>query len=83
MICTSKGQLFLPYLDSNVPYLTKDSLEEIHDNTKRWLNGEKVKLPIYIMRDLYLLRIPASKFQNENDEWDSNNTYYYYVVPFR
>ena len=81
-IATGKGQVLLPALDNNLPYLTRETLNDIHNQTIAWLNEEKNKVPLYLMRDLYLVRIPASKFQNENKEDDSNNSYYYYVVPF-
>ena len=82
MIATGKGQVLLPSLKNNLPYLTYLTLEEVHKETKDWLNWIKNKVPLYLMRDLYLVKVPASKFQNEKWEDDSNNSYYYYVVPF-
>lgn len=82
MIGTGNWQRFLPLPNCSLNYLTCDSSDEVHKKTIAWLNREKANPPLYILRDCYLLQLPASKFKNEEWEEDSNKQFYYYIAPF-
>jgi hypothetical protein len=52
-------------LENNLPWLTKDTVEEIHSLRMDWRKnkGEKAP-PIYIVNDAYLIKIPINEREN-------------------
>lgn len=70
VIITQGWNLFRPILENNLPRLTKDTVEELHKKRFAWLHRKNDDLPIYVLWDAYLIKIPINK-------WET----YFYIVP--
>lgn len=73
VIVTDTGALFPISLENNLPWLTKDTVEEYHKMRLTWHQSKKAPSPpIYKLPDCYLLKIPI----NERET-------YWYIVPYK
>lgn len=71
VVVTQTGHKFQPCLENNLPWLTPDTIEDIHDVRMKWRKEKwKEKPPIYLVNDAYLVKIPIN-------EWEA----YYYLIP--
>lgn len=70
VIISQSWNIFRPILENNLPRLTKDTVEELHQKRFDWLYRRIDDLPIYVIRDAYLIKIPI----NERE-------ILYYIVP--
>ena len=79
-IVTSMGQMFFPSLENNIGWLTKDTVDEIHDSRVKFhkYSPEWDSVPIAMIFDSYLIRLPAIKIEWRENYWQYN----YYVVPY-
>lgn len=64
------GHIFRPILENNIPRLTKDTVEELHQKRFDYLARKIDDLPIYVLWDAYLVKIPI----NERET-------YFYIIP--
>ena len=55
VIITQNWNIFRPVLDNNIPRLTKDTVEELHQKRMDWLKKETDDLQIYALWDCYFL----------------------------
>ena len=71
VLVTQTWNTFRIALENNLPWLTKDTVEEIHSLRMDWRKNKWEKAPpIYIVNDAYLIQIPI----NERE-------ILYYIVP--
>lgn len=71
VVVTQTGHKFQPCLENNIPWITKDTIEWLHEvRMKRWKKKWKEKPPIYMVSDAYLVKIPIN-------EWET----YFYIIP--
>ena len=62
VIVTQTGKLFRIALENNLPWLTKDTVEDIHKLRIDWRKNKwKVVPPIYIVNDAYLIKIQPNE----------------------
>ena len=65
VLVTQTGHLFRISLDNNLPWLTKDTVEEIHNLRMEWRKRKwKTPPPIYIVNDAYLIKVPINEREN-------------------
>lgn len=65
VLVTQTGSMFQISLENNLPWLTPDNIEEIHEiRMKRRKKKWKEKPPIYMVRDAYLVKIPINEREN-------------------
>ena len=57
IIITQNGNILRPILENNIPWLTKDTVEELHDKRIAWLNREIDDLEVYTLWDCYFLKV--------------------------
>lgn len=70
VIVTQTWNLFRISLDHNLPWLTKDTVEDIHKKRIEWRRDwTKEPPPIYVLRDAYLIKVKLKE------------TFLYYIVP--
>ena len=73
VIVTQTGQMFQICLENNLPWLTPDTVEDIHEQRMIWWKKKwRVPPPLYMLQDAYLLTFKM----NERET-------YYYVVPYK
>lgn len=72
VLVTQTWNLFRIALENNLPWLTKDTVEDIHSRRmSRWKDkNDKDMPPIYIVQDAYLIKIKINEREN-----------LYYIVP--
>lgn len=72
VLVTWTWNIFRISLENNLPWLTKDTIEDIHEKRMRWRKDKKDMdmPPIYIVNDAYLIKIPINEREN-----------YFYIVP--
>lgn len=70
IIITQAGNILRPSLKNNLPWLTEDTVDELHEKRIQWLKREIDDLPVYTLWDTYLIKIKP----NERET-------YYYLVP--
>lgn len=71
MLVTQTGNKFQPCLENNIPWLTPETVEDIHEvRMQRRKHKGKEKPPIYMVPDAYLVKIPIN-------EWET----YFYIIP--
>lgn len=70
IIITHNWNVMRPILENNIPWLNKDTVEELHKKRFDWLHRKIADLPIYILWDSYLIRIQINKRET-----------FYYIVP--
>lgn len=62
VVVTQTGNLFRISLENNFPWLTKDTVEEIHEKRMARIKGESDDAPpIYIVNDAYLIKIQPNE----------------------
>lgn len=62
VVVTQTGKLFRIALENNLPWLTKDTVEDIHSLRMEWWKHKwKVAPPIYIVNDAYLIKIKPNE----------------------
>lgn len=85
IIATSMWHMFKIALENNLDWLTKDTIDSIHEQRKYiWHNcNKRVKwFPIACMDNCYLIKIPADKIVC--DDWNIEHHHYnYYIVPMK
>jgi len=71
VVVTQTWKLFRIALENNLPWLTKDTVEEIHSLKMDWRKNKWDKMPpIYIVNDAYLIKVHI----NEREDL-------FYIVP--
>lgn len=70
VIITQAGNVFRPCLENNIPWLTKDTVEELHQKRLDWFKRKTDDLEIYIIWDSYFTRMQI----NEREK-------YFYLIP--
>lgn len=70
IIISTSWNVFRPMLWQSIPWLTKDTVEEWHNKRQQWLKKKIDELPVYVLRDAYLMKIQP----NERET-------YFYIVP--
>lgn len=70
VIISSNWNIFRPILENNIPWLTKDTVEELHKQRFDRLYRRCDDIPIHILRDAYLIKISINEREN-----------FYYIVP--
>ena len=70
VIISQSGNVFRPMLENNIPWLTKDTVEELHKKRFERLNRDINDLSIYALWDAYLIKVHP----NERET-------YFYIVP--
>ena len=70
IIITQAGNILRPSLKNNLPWLTEDTVDELHEKRIQRLKKEVDDLPVYTLWDTYLIKIKP----NERET-------YYYLVP--
>lgn len=70
IIITQAGNILRPSLKNNLPWLTEDTVDELHEKRMKRLKREIDDLPVYTLWDTYLIKIKP----NERET-------YYYLVP--
>lgn len=61
IIITQGGNVFRPILENNIPWLTKDTVEELHQKRLDWLSWKTDDLQVYALWDCYLLKIQLNE----------------------
>lgn len=62
VVVTQTGKLFRISLENNLPWLTKDTVEDIHKLRIDWRKNKwKVAPPIYLLNDAYLIKIKPNE----------------------
>lgn len=62
VLVTQTGKLFRIALENNLPWLTKDTVEDIHSLRIDWRKNKGDKAPpIYIVNDAYLIKIKINE----------------------
>lgn len=56
IIITQAGNVIRPCLENNIPWLTPDTVDELHKKRMDWLKKKTDDLKIYMLRDCYLLK---------------------------
>lgn len=82
MLCTEKWHLMLiqPWSTS---WLTKDNAIEVANNVRKYFeHDDSIKMDVRRIEDCYLVRVDWAHIQNKKWEFENNNCYQYYVVPF-
>lgn len=64
VIISQGGNIFRPILGNSLPWLTKETVEELHEKRMKYLKKENDDVPIYVLRDAYLIKIPVNKLEN-------------------
>jgi len=71
VLVTGTWNVFRIALENNLPWLTKDTVEDIHKKRMDWRKSKSEdKPPIYIANDAYLIKIAVNEREN-----------LYYIVP--
>jgi len=72
VLVTQTWNLFRIALENNLPWLTKDTVEDIHSRRmSRWKDkNDKDMPPIYLVQDAYLIKIKINEREN-----------LYYIIP--
>lgn len=70
IIITQGWNILRPCLENNLPWLTVDTVEQLHEDRKRWLKKELDEMPVYILWDTYLIKVKPNEWETE-----------YYLVP--
>lgn len=71
VIVTQTGGVFNISLNNNIPWLNKNTIEDVHKNRMDWMNHKiDIQPPIYLLEDAYLLVIKP----NERET-------YFYITP--
>ena len=63
VIITQAGNVLRPCLENNIPWLTPDTVEELHKKRFDWLKKKIDDLNIYILRDTYLVKYQPNEFE--------------------
>lgn len=63
VIITQAGNVLRPCLENNIPWLTPDTVEELHKKRLSWLKKKIDDLDIYILRDTYLVKYQPNEFE--------------------
>lgn len=63
IIITQNGNVLRPCLENNIPWLTPDTVEELHKKRLDWLKKKIDDLDIYILRDTYLVKYQPNEFE--------------------
>lgn len=61
IIITQNGNILRPVLENNIPWLTKDTVEELHQKRMARLKKETDDLKIYALWDCYFLRVQPNE----------------------
>lgn len=70
VVVTETWNIFRIALNNNLPWLTKDTVEDIHKLRMDWYLGKsKDRPPIYLLNDAYLVKVPL--------KWQS----LFYIIP--
>lgn len=56
IIISQAGNIYRPCLENNIPWLTTDTVEELHKKRIDWLKKKTDDLDIYVLRDTYLVK---------------------------
>ena len=70
VLVTTTGNLFRIAIENNLPWLTKDTIEDIHKKRMKRYKEKAPYPPIYLVNDAYLIKIPINEREN-----------YFYIVP--
>jgi len=70
VIISQAGNIYRPCLENNIPWLTKDTVDELHKKRMDWLKKKTDDLKIYILWDTYLVKYQP----NEREKW-------FYIIP--
>ncbi len=70
VIISQAGNVLRPCLENNIPWLTKDTVDELHKKRMDWLKKKTDDLKIYILRDTYLVKYQL----NEREKM-------FYIIP--
>jgi hypothetical protein len=70
IIITQGWNILRPCLENNLPWLTVDTVEQLHEDRKKWLKKELDEMPVYILWDTYLIKMKPNEWETE-----------YYLVP--
>lgn len=65
IIISQNGNVFRPSLDGTIPWLTPDTVDELHDKRVDFIRNKKEGVDVYVLRDCYLSKV-----------WD-----FYYIIP--
>lgn len=64
VIITEAGNVLRPCLENNIPWLTPETVEALHQKRKDWLKCQD-ELDIYILRDTYLVKYKLNEYERE------------------
>lgn len=70
VIISQAGNIYRPCLENNIPWLTPDTVEELHKKRFDWLKKKTDDLDIYVLRDTYLVKYQP----NEREKM-------FYIIP--
>lgn len=70
IIITQNWNVLRPILENNIPWLTKDTVEDLHQKRLDYLKKKIDDLQIYALRDCYLFKVQLDK----KEPW-------FYIVP--
>ena len=57
IIISQNGNVFRPSLDGTIPWLTPDTVEELHDKRVDFIRNKKDGVDVYVLRDCYLSKV--------------------------
>ena len=63
IIITQNGNILRPILENNIPWLTKDTVEELHQKRIDWLKRKTDDLKVYALWDCYFLKIQPNEWE--------------------
>ena len=70
VIITQNWNVIRPLLENNIPWLTVDTVEELHQKRMDYLKKKTDDLKIYALWDCYLTKV-----------WLNEREYFYYIIP--
>lgn len=70
VIITQNWNVIRPMLENNIPWLTKDTIEDLHQKRMGYLKRKTDDLQVYTLRDCYLIKVQLDK----KEPW-------FYIVP--
>lgn len=63
VIITQAGNVLRPCLENNIPWITKDTVDELHKKRMDWLKKKTDDLKIYILQDAYLTKYKPNEYE--------------------
>lgn len=82
VIVTSMWQMFKPSLEHNLGRLTPNTIDYIHEQRELYHKYKESEVPIAMIWDWYLIRVPRDKIYDEKWEKIDTKKFYYYIVPY-